>query len=55
MCVVIDYVFKNKKYKKSIEKYCVDISIGEIKPLLCKSSTHFFKTIDSKAFSPSKN
>jgi hypothetical protein len=46
---------KIKIYKKTIEKYCVDISIGEIKPLLCKSSIHFFKTIDSKAFSPNKN
>ncbi len=29
-----------------IEKYCLDIPIGEIKPLLCKSCYSFSKKIN---------
>jgi RNase P subunit RPR2 len=45
LCVVIDYVLKKivKKYKTTIEKYCFDIPIDEIKPLLCKRCYSFFQ------------
>jgi RNase P subunit RPR2 len=32
-----------KIYKTTIEKYCLDIPIDEIKPLLCKSCYSFFQ------------
>jgi hypothetical protein len=42
-----------KIYKTTIEKYCFDIPIGEIKTLLCKSCHSFFpKKRNTKAFIP---
>jgi hypothetical protein len=45
MWVVIDYVLIIIIiiYKSTIKNYCVDISIGEIKPLLCKKIYSFFQ------------
>jgi len=45
VCVVIEIVLEIeiKIYKTTIEKYCLNVPIGEIKPLLCKSYSIFQK------------
>ncbi len=56
-CVDIDYALekKVKKYKTTIEKYCLNVPIGEIKTLLCKSCYSFFQKYKTPNFLFSTN